>query len=243
MASETLMEHFAKVRTNLISLSDHLGIAKHGDIKGTGREALINQFLKANLPSQVDFYTGEIIDKNNFTSGQIDIIVQSFSSPKIHLINDLKIALADNVIAIIEVKSVINTGHLKHALDSFKKVKLLNRSHNLKGNNTHDNHPNTPCILFGFHGPTKESLISKIIEYSEKNDIPFDSFAPNVIIVLDRDYAICRNDGWLFSKNGEVPFLTAPTNKSCITSLFIYLSKMIEVWNSYPKFSKFENYF
>lgn len=248
MASKTLKAHFDKVRTNLISLSEHLSIAKHGDIKGAGREALINQFLKSSLPSQVEFYTGEILDKNDLKSGQIDIIVQAFTSPKIHLLNDLKIALSDSVIAIIEVKSNLTTGnmskesHLKQALDTFRKVKALQRDHKLKGNSTHNNHPNTPCVLFSFSGPTIETLTTKLVEYSEINKITLDEFAPDLTIVLDKNYSIFRNDGWISPKNGKTPFLQGSNKHSCVANLFVYLSKIIEVWNSTTKFTKFQEY-
>lgn len=248
MASNTLKEHFVKVRGDLIALSEHLDIAKHGDIKGSGREALINQFLKSNLPSQVDFYTGEIVDKNDLKSGQIDIIVQAFSSPKIHLLNDLKIALADNVIAVIEVKSNLTTGdmtkgnHLKQALDTFRAVKLLQRDYKLKGNHTHRDHPNTPCILFSYVGPSKALLIKKFVEYGMVNKLDFDQFAPDITVVLDKDYSIFRNDGWISTTSSDKSFLENKKRPS-LTSLFVYLCKIIEVWNSSPKYTKFQEYF
>lgn len=250
MASQTLIDHFVRTRLNLLALSTHLDIVNHGDIKGIAREALITQFLNTNLPSLVDWKTGEIIDCNDQKSGQVDIVLQSVSSPRVHLYNNIQISLADAVIATIEVKSTLTTAsweessHLKSALMTFQKIKSLHRDHKLKGTDQyHKPHKNTPCILFAFSGPTYETLIEKYITYSELNQIEFDDFAPDLTIVLDRGYAIFRNDGWITPIIGTKPFSFKLDKDRCLIPLFVYLCKLIEVWNVDIKHTKFQNYF
>jgi len=250
MASQTLIDHFARTRANLLALSNHLGIVNHGDIKGVGREALITQFLNTNLPSLVEWKTGEIIDCYDKKSGQVDIVLQSVSSPRIHLYNNSQISLADAVIATIEVKSTLTTAswdessHLKNALVTFQKIKALHRDHKLNVTDpSHHPHKNTPCILFAFSGPNPETLVEKYVSYSENYNIDFEDFAPNLTIVLDKDYAIFKNDGWITPAKGTEPFLTTPGTDRCLIPLFVFLCKLIEVWNVDIKHTKFQNYF
>lgn len=249
MASNTLINHFKHTRQNLITLSKHLDIVKHGDIKGLGREAFISQFLKANLPSEINFVTGEIIDSNDLRSNQIDVILQSFSSPKIPIFENIQVSLSDTVISVIEIKSKLTTGswqrnnHLKLALENFESVKSLKRSNLIPGSITHRPHPNTPCVLVAYSGPTYEKLIQKLVDYHTTFNKSFDTFAPDLVIVLDRGYAIARNDGWISKKVGNQPFILFNNDDNCLVPLFVYLCKLIEVWNSKKTHTKFQLYF
>lgn len=250
MANETFINHFIKTREDLLAFSKHLDIVNHGDIKGLAREAITTQFLNTNLPSLVEYKTGEIIDYENQKSGQVDIILQSVTSPKIHLHNNLQISLADAVIAVIEVKSNLTTAsfdnesHLKSAFISFQKIKRLKRFYKLDGlNESHENHKNTPCILFAFSGPLPNTLIKKYIEYHKNFNIGFDDFAPDLTIVLDKGYAIHRNNGWIGPIDGDQPFLFRDNKEKCLIPFFVYLCKMIEVWNMKVKHTRFQDYF
>jgi hypothetical protein len=192
-----LSEHFGKVKGNLLSLAEHFDIAKHGDIKGYGREALVNEFLKSHLPDQVEYLTGEILDHQDSRSGQVDIILQSKLHPKIPLWGNVHLAFCDAVIAAIEVKSTLTSQHLDSTLHNFAKIKGLNRNVSLSMNGANAL-PTIPCILFAFKGLKKDTIIKSINQFATKHKVPLEMCSPDMVVVLNQDFYICRNDGWQF---------------------------------------------
>ena len=197
MKYRILSEHFGKVKLKLLSLAEHFDIANHGDIKGYGREALVSEFLQTHLPDQVEYLTGEILDQTDIRSGQVDIILQSKQKPKIPLLGNIHLAFSDAVIVAIEVKSTLNSQHLEAALSNFRKIKELRRNVILTMNGAKPL-PTIPCILFAFKGQTKDTIIASINKYASDNKISLDQCSPDMIVVLDRDFYICKNDGWQF---------------------------------------------
>ena len=193
-----LSKHFAHVKYKLMSFAKHFEIAKQGDIKGYGREALTGEFLESHLPDQIDFLTGEIIDTEDNRSSQIDIILQSKNSPKIPLWGNIHLSYADSVIAAIEVKSNLNTDHLNLCLKASQKLKSLKRNTVLEGGNHRKPLKKIPYIIFAFTGLSKETIFKKINNFAVRHKLDPEEFTPDMIVVLDKDYYICRNDGWQF---------------------------------------------
>ena len=197
MTNRVLSEHFGKVKEKLLSYSGHFDVAHHGDIKGYGREALVQEFLSTHLPDQVEYLTGEILDPDDVRSGQVDVILQSKRQPKVPLLGNLHLAFVDAVIAVVEVKSSLTTQHLRASLDQFRRIKALKRTVSLE-------YPfaakltSIPCIIFAFKGPKKDTLLTSLNDYAKDNKIPLDAFCPDMIVVLDGDYYVCKNDGWQF---------------------------------------------
>jgi hypothetical protein len=79
-----------------------------GATKGTERELFIKGFLSQVFPSHYRFSSGDVTDSHNHRSGQVDIVLeypQSFSFP--FYPDGPRLFLAENVAAIIEVKSNI----------------------------------------------------------------------------------------------------------------------------------------
>lgn len=170
MTQRVLSEHFKKVRNTLFEYSKHFDIADHGDIKGYGREALVNEFLKNHLPDQIEYLTGEILDEADNRSGQVDIILQSKLFPKIPLVGNIQLALSDSVMAVVEVKSNLNTQHLKNALSQFENIKRLKRQSIISGSPSSGikDLKRTPCVIFAFKGPLLQTLIDNIIQYADE---------------------------------------------------------------------------
>jgi hypothetical protein len=198
MTYRVLSEHFGKIKRKLLEYSSHFDIADHGDIKGYGREALVQEFLSTHLPDQVEYLTGEILDPDDGRSGQVDVILQSKRHPKIPLLGNLHLVFVDSVIAAIEVKSSLTTQHLTAALDQFRKIKALRRSVVLECGLQAEKLTTIPCVIFAFKGPQRETLIKTINAYAKKHRLSLNAFCPDMVVVLAGDYYICRNDGWQF---------------------------------------------
>ncbi|NUO81155.1 hypothetical protein HUU05_13840 [candidate division KSB1 bacterium] len=252
-----LYKHFDSIRDELLQYHKHSSLAHHSDVKGSAREGFINAFLRNNLPSLVEYKTGEIIDCDDKTSGQIDIILQSALSPKIHLHNDIQITLSDFVLAAIEVKSNLTTAsyseksHLKSALETFKKVKELKRAHFVTYHSKEKSepiiHPNTPCFLIAYDGPSKETLHKHLKDFSASvYSYNYQKFWPEVISVIKQNYTIVVHDGLFVSPDPFFDFTYTHTDENevnCLIPLFIYLCRVIESWNSQLHHTPFLDYF
>lgn len=247
-----LVEHFSHLHQRLIQYADHAGIASHGDVIGAAREGFLKIFLEQNLPCSVEFKTGQIIDEEDTFSGQVDLYLQSTDAPRIFLDGDLQLGFIDAVIGAIEVKSNLKTAgwdqpsHLKSAFELFRKIKALKRNTRLSGRLDTGrtwSHANTPCFLVAYKGPPIDTLREKIASYSEGLGLRHDEFCPEVCVVLDRSYALVRNDGWLYPHPVEThPFL-AHQGERCLVDLFVYLSKAIQSWNAQMRPVNFANFF
>ncbi|MUJ26333.1 DUF6602 domain-containing protein [Aliivibrio fischeri] len=198
MEYRLLSEHFGKVKKKLLQYSEHFDIANHGDIKGYGREALVNEFLKDHLPDSIEYLTGEIFDQFDARSGQVDIILQSKLYPKVPLLGNTQLVFSDAVMAVIEVKSTLTKQHLYATFEQFRKIKALNRQEVIKGSGLLSDLDKTPCIIFAFNGPSHKKLMEHINKYAALKKLDLKDFAPDIIIILDSDFYICRNDGWIF---------------------------------------------
>ena len=198
MQHRVLSEHFGRVKNKLLEYSRHFDVARHGDLKGYGREALVCEFLRTHLPDQIEYLTGEIIDAFDGRSGQIDIILHAKTQPKIPLLANVHLAFADAVVAVIEVKSTLTTQHLNAALDQFTVLKGLRRNLQLKLSKASFPLTSIPCTIFAFSGLGKDAVIKNINEYAQTHNLSLDKCSPDMVVVLDDDYYICRNDGWQF---------------------------------------------
>lgn len=234
-------------------------MALHPDVLGLAREGFVKLFLKQNLPSLIGFTSGEIIDCNDNRSGQVDIIIQSLLSPKIHLFEEIQISLVDSCIAAIEVKSNLttakfeNNSHLKTALNTFKKIKSLERLYPIEGTinfsgktPTNITIEKTPCFLFAYQGPTRETLAEKINEYKEFYKIEsLDDFCPEVITILDKGYSLIKNDGWLMdpAKTTGSYYWANEQEDGGLVEFFTYLVNLIENRNNQYQPTSFSKYY
>lgn len=197
MTRRVLSEHFARVKSKLLEYSKHFDIADHGDIKGYGREMLVDEFLQTHLPDQIEYLTGEILDPDDRRSGQVDLILQSKRFPKVPLLGNMHLAFSDSVMAVIEVKSNLNKQHLESSLRQFQKIKGLARSTVIHGAGTMADLKRIPCAIFAFKGLSHKTLLSHINDFAIRECVPLEEFAPDHVVVLDSDHYIFRNDGWI----------------------------------------------
>jgi len=253
MATRILSRHFAHTRDRLLEYAEHIGMAEHGDVKGLAREGIVQEFLSKNLPSNLEFKTGEIIDENDKRSGQIDLVLQSVDTPRIHLFDNIQLTMADAVLGIIEVKSSLTTAswvkqsHLKNALNIFQRVKSLLRNTNITGKKINGNIvtlEKIPCFLFAYHGPKKEILVDKLVDYGSHIAEDIDSYAPDVVTVLDQGYYVFRDNGWLFpAKKGRIFRVFDKKPSESLVGMFVYICRILEVGLLRSEHTRFAQYF
>lgn len=96
---------------------------------GVEREAFIREFISKVFPPHYRFVGGSIIDSvSQQISGQVDIAVLLPSAPSFPMpaAGDQRLVFAENVGAVIEVKSNIST-QWDQVLETTKKIKLLKK--------------------------------------------------------------------------------------------------------------------
>ena len=93
-------------------------------VSGAERERFIELFLKEIFPPSIRFGSGYIVDAKGVTSGQLDIVIErpfapSFCFPGI----SQRTYLADNVAAVIEVKSNLSSQwkEVEHKVEQINK--------------------------------------------------------------------------------------------------------------------------
>lgn len=265
-----IQKHLNNITLKLKSEFESTSISQHGGNLGTARESVVKYFLESNLPSNLDFTSGEIFDSLDRRSGQIDIIVHNSHSLKLNYAAGLDMVPIDNVLALIECKSSLTTGsmtsgssHLKSALDSCVKSKSLYRinpigidSNYLKSNNLMPQDlailenqtglcatlPKTPHMIIAFQGPEVQTLRDSLSSYMRENRIDLEDM-PNVITVLDRGYYLVKNDGFLIKKlENNVHYSMNKSQKSTLVGIYMYLMKLAESQKLSGNFFPVEQY-
>lgn len=230
-----LLEHLRNNRDALLKYSDVISSAKHSVNLGSARESLIANFLKQNLPEFVSYHTGEVFDRDDKRSGQIDIVLHPITSPKINLHNAISIFPAESVLAALEIKSTLTSGSksgsLQEALVSCKKLKELSiqSSHQCEESFIVDQ-TTVPFVLFAFKGPK----ISTLKNHLNKNTNPRE--LPDLIVVLDKGYYLVKHKNWHNAVGKmEDKYRVSDNQETVLLGIFEYILGIIEVWSANPK--------
>ena len=193
MSENTILaQHLKNNARALSALSEDVALASHCVNLGTAREGLITNFLKHNLPQNIEYHSGELFDYDGKRSGQMDIVLHPNSSPKINLHGTISLFPVETVLAVIEVKSNINTQKLKESMRSCYKIKNLsmNRDRQSYGEEIsliqRLDLNSVPFIVFAYDGLKMNTLLEKIEKIEDENA---ETRRPDLIVVLKRNYS------------------------------------------------------
>jgi hypothetical protein len=101
----------------------------HPGIKGNSAEDSFREFLKNYLPKNLDVSTGIIVDANNNSSKQLDVIISdSIKTPIFYEKNGSRVIPVECVYSVIEVKTTLNKKELNNAFENMKSVRMLKKS-------------------------------------------------------------------------------------------------------------------
>lgn len=179
---------------------------------GTNREHFCRNFLAKVLPLKLKVTKGEIIDTENHSTGQLDVILIRDDAPAITY-GEIETYLAEGVFAVIEVKSNLTTNELERAANSLSRVKDL--CINSGAAITSGPVLGRPLrIVFAYEGATWETL-KREINTRGWNDI-FD-----IIVILNRGVLIRR--GLLLNWNGNEVFAVANGKAAALGLLYYHL--------------------
>lgn len=153
----------------LIDFEDSQRI-EHKVTKGRAREySVFEQFLRPYLPTRYSVGSGIVIDASSKQSRQQDLVVyDELYSPKLLDLESDKVLFIESVIAVLEVKSVINRDELKDIIQKSASIWKLSKSPQpiisiLPGMMLPTSHAPILCIGIGFESTLKLDAIPPII--------------------------------------------------------------------------------
>lgn len=101
----------------------------HNGEKGTARENVLQNYLRAYIPDKYTFSKGTIIDSNDSQSKQVDIIIHDkYTTPYLLDMDSTKVIPIESVYAVIEVKSTFTKEELMKSVKNINSVKTLQKN-------------------------------------------------------------------------------------------------------------------
>jgi len=265
-----IQQHLSNAKASLVSAFHSSSLTTHGSSKGTAREIVVAEFLITNLPSDLEFTTGQVFDSKDSVSNQVDIIIYSKRSLRLRFGKDMDLVPVDSALALIECKSTLTTGSmsegsssLKTSLDACAKSKRLIRINPVGMDDGYLMQRNisphagelavqitgmcatmkkTPFLIFAFQGPEQKKLRDSLFQYMVENRVDLDDM-PDVIAILDKGYYLVKNNGFFIRMvPGSVHYSTGGSDSDALTGFYIFLVKVAESQRLSKNFFPLEQY-
>ena len=221
----TIVDEFKSIATKLQAEFQRSRNLQHRGLKGAAREsAIVHGFLSEHLPEKSSVGSGEIIDSFGYISRQQDIVIyDGHNIPVLQNFGETKVFFAEQVQAVIEVKSNLAHGEIKDVIGKASSVGMLRR-------------PGTPTgariPVFGFAYSSPMTL-EQIRDYSQKQTFQVDKdWGISAIVILKdkngQSGLITNVDSFNFGTINLYPKLTDPiasiaTNSEGASLLAFYL--------------------
>jgi hypothetical protein len=179
MPNPTRKEIFEQAAARLRADFQELVVVPHSGEKGGEAEGLLRNFLAERLPHRFDVGAGFIIDPNDKISQQTDVIIYDALNCPVYRASDrASIYPADNVAAVVEVKSRLDGRELRRAFENIESTKSLAK------------HPPDPPLhaqtfgcIFAFESDlSRATLLKQYVECIR--DFGF-LLHPDMLVVLD----------------------------------------------------------
>lgn len=212
-----------KLRTDFQNIID---TNPHNVEKGIEVEEMLKQFLNNYLPKRFKADSGFVLDENNQSSNQCDVIIyDQLQSPVIRHSSRTLILPNDYVASIIEVKSTLNKTQLEDAAEKIKIIKSLKKKEpnetDLPSTGSKLKTYKTLGLVFAFNTDTNlETLTNSLSKINECIDSDF--WIDSVIVlnkgVIDLQIKIFGNE----TISGSLSPSTS--KKTIIMPSYIYLT-------------------
>jgi hypothetical protein len=141
------------------------GVESTSASKGIEREIFVRQFLAQVLPPIFRFGHGDIIDTQQRTSGQIDIVIENPFFPSLPVVEGgPRLYLAEGVAAALEVKSDIASQWSQLQTTAKKLKPLIPCPGGVRGDSTLKMDVCVPLFAVGFNGWKKLKTVRPILD-------------------------------------------------------------------------------
>lgn len=132
---------------------------KHWGTVGTCREGALRRFIAAYLPQRLACGTGFIVNERHELSRQCDLLVyDQHALAPLFIEDDFVVVRADSVRLVVEVKSSVDAGVIREAINNIRAAKRL--------------HPGIRGGIFGLTGPKTEEGLKGWLESIAEHGVP-----------------------------------------------------------------------
>lgn len=185
MENKPILYNYFRQKSEILLHNFNLSKQQNASLNlGSNRENFVKNLLQIVLPPRLrNIYDGEIIDKNNSKTGQLDLIIIRDDAPCLDF-GGSNTYLVEGVFAVIEIKSYLDKTKLAEAKNTLEKVSKL--SVNPPSVMMGGFHLGRPLrIVFSYTGVSLDALFKNISE-----DNAFDVF--DLVCVLDKGVIISK---------------------------------------------------
>jgi len=121
-----LVDVFESVAKQLEAEFDATKTIKHPGIKGENREKMLSRLLQPHLPEKYSMGSGILVDSAGSQSRQQDLVIYDrFNSPVLQDFQNSQVFFLEQVLACIEVKSVLGAKEIKDILTKAESIRGL----------------------------------------------------------------------------------------------------------------------
>lgn len=215
-----LIEYCKGAVNALTAQYEMTNVLKHSATSGSARESLILDFLTAHLPEMTSVVSGMIVDSEGRRSKQQDIVLMLKSMPRLPFASGHDLIFQEGTVATFEIKTEINPSMLEAIGSNIQSVKELLPS-------THEGtcmgdlswpHDRILTTVLTYRGAALNTIERTLIGMAP-------ACQPDVYLDLSKGILI-KNEGILFPKNGETPYLYFEDPAVGLARLLALLSKV-----------------
>ncbi|MFK8010664.1 MAG: DUF6602 domain-containing protein [Marinicellaceae bacterium] len=188
-------------RKLVINLEEIKSSHIHKGVRGTSSEVVFRNFLKEYLPPDNRIGEGEVIDLNNQTSKQLDVIITNSYHPYLNDLKEPGLFIIEGVSCAGEVKTNLASKDIVKLIESciaFKKLTpKISKGTQISSNPSDIERfvQHRPYFVFAYKSQLKiETIQSQLIDYYNVNNIPI-SNQIDAVFCLDRGSIINFGDG------------------------------------------------
>jgi len=174
---------------------------RHSGDKGISAEDVFRSFLREYLPRRLAVGHGEVIDQSDNRSGQADVVIVNDDHPFTFTADKPGIFFVEGVSAAGEVKTVLNSSHLKTAIVASQKFKVLRVTH-AQGNQIHTNESDRerfyncpPYFVFAFESELEIPTIIRELNAAAPNIAAKPYPLIDAVFILNKGWATNFGDG------------------------------------------------
>lgn len=174
---------------------------QHAGVKGAALEEPFRAFLRRFLPRRLEVGHGEVIDTAGRISRQTDVVITNEEHPPVADPGEPSLFFIEGVAAAGEVKTCLDAGKLRGALDAALQFKTLEPFPGvgtiiqMNESDLRRFYERRPFFLFAFDSSINGERIKEVIEEHEaSHGVPIER-SLDAVFVIDRGWVINFGDG------------------------------------------------
>lgn len=184
--------------------------------KGNAAEQSLIGFLRQYLPIKYQIGQGEIVDQENNTSKQTDVVIVNENHPFTFSADEPGLFFIEGVVAAGEVKSVLGSKELNDTIDKSKAFKKLQPKYEKgskrwgKDSDFPRYYDRRPFFCFAYESDLTNETIVKRLSETEQSEQANKEYIVDAMCILNKAFIVNLADGngyyQILSNTNNMPF-------------------------------------